>query len=289
MMIIPQVAAFFDQGTSTVSYVVFDQAGGRAALIDTVLDYDAKSGRTSTQSADRLLEFIVAQGLKVEWILETHAHADHLSAAAYLKAKLGGKVAIGQHIDQVQSIFKPVFGLEADFAVDGRQFDHLFAAEELFQIGDVSGRVLFVPGHTPADIAFLIGDALFVGDTLFMPDVGSARCDFPGGDAGLLYDSIQQLLTLPDATRVFVCHDYPPEHRSEPQWQSSIAEQREGNIHLHAGVSKEAFIAMRKARDQTLGMPQLILPAIQINIRAGDFPPAEADGQRYLKIPLDVL
>ncbi len=288
-MLIPQVAAFFDQGTSTVSYVVFDQAGGRAALIDTVLDYDAKSGRTSTQSADRLLEFIVAQGLKVEWILETHAHADHLSAAAYLKAKLGGKVAIGQHIDQVQSIFKPVFGLEADFAVDGSQFDHLFAAEELFQIGDVSGRVLFVPGHTPADIAFLIGDALFVGDTLFMPDVGSARCDFPGGDAGLLYDSIQQLLTLPDATRVFVCHDYPPEHRSEPQWQSSIAQQREGNIHLHAGVSKEAFIAMRKARDQTLGMPQLILPAIQINIRAGGFPPAEADGQRYLKIPLDVL
>ncbi|MCX7205178.1 MAG: MBL fold metallo-hydrolase [Proteobacteria bacterium] len=288
-MLIPQVAAFFDQGTSTVSYVVFDQAGGRAALIDTVLDYDAKSGRTSTQSADRLLEYVTSQGLKVEWILETHAHADHLSAAAYLKAKLGGKVAIGQHIDQVQSIFKPVFGLEADFAVDGSQFDHLFAAEEVFQIGDLSGRVLFVPGHTPADIAFLIGDALFVGDTLFMPDVGSARCDFPGGDAGLLYDSIQQLLTLPDATRVFVCHDYPPEHRSDVQWQSSIAEQREGNIHLHAGASKEAFIAMRRARDQTLGMPQLILPAIQINIRAGDFPPAEADGQRYLKIPLDIL
>lgn len=288
-MLIPQVAAFFDQGTSTVSYVVFDQAGGHAALIDTVLDYDAKSGRTSTQSADRLLEFVAAQGLKVEWILETHAHADHLSAAAYLKANVGGKVAIGQYIDQVQSIFKPVFGLEADFAVDGSQFDHLFAAEDLFQIGDVSGRVLFVPGHTPADIAFLIGDALFVGDTLFMPDVGSARCDFPGGDAGLLYDSIQQLLALPDATRVFVCHDYPPESRSEPQWQSSIAEQREDNIHVHAGVSKEAFIAMRTARDQTLGMPQLILPAIQINIRAGGFPPAEADGQRYLKIPLDIL
>ncbi|AMC36959.1 MBL fold metallo-hydrolase [Janthinobacterium sp. B9-8] len=286
---LPQVEAFFDSNTSTVSYVVFDRQGGHAALIDTVLDYDAKSGRTSTASADRLIEFVAAHTLKVEWILETHAHADHLSAAAYLKAKLGGKVAIGQQIHQVQRIFKPVFGLEADFAVDGSQFDVLFVAGEVFQIGQLSATVLSVPGHTPADIAYLIADALFVGDTLFMPDVGSARCDFPGGDAALLYDSIQQLLALPDTTRVFVCHDYLPAGRSQVQWQTSIAEQRKANIHLHQGISKAAFIAMREARDKTLDMPQLILPAIQINIRAGGFPEAEADGQRYLKIPLDVL
>ncbi|AZN35781.1 MBL fold metallo-hydrolase [Iodobacter ciconiae] len=288
-MPLPQVKAFYDPDTSTVSYIVFDRRGGHAALIDTVLDYDAKSGRTSSMSADRLVDFVMEYDLKVEWILETHAHADHLSAAAYLKKKLGGKVAIGQRIDQVQGIFKPVFGFGEDFPADGSQFDVLFAAGDIFRIGELSASVLFVPGHTPADIAFLIGDALFVGDTLFMPDVGSARCDFPGGDAGLLYDSIQQLLALPDATRVFVCHDYLPAGRSVIAWQSSIAEQREGNIHLHFGVNKAEFIAMREARDKTLGMPQLILPSIQINMRAGRFPPAEADGQRYLKIPLDVL
>ncbi|MGL4603024.1 MAG: MBL fold metallo-hydrolase [Iodobacter sp.] len=288
-MLQPRVEAFFDQNTFTVSYVLFDQQGGHAALIDTVLDYDPRSGRTSTISADRLIEFVTEQQLTVDWILETHAHADHLSAAAYLKQKLGGKVAIGQHIDQVQHIFKPVFGLEQEFAVDGSQFDHLFAAGEQFSIGDLTVQVLFVPGHTPADIAFLAGDALFVGDTLFMPDVGSARCDFPGGDAGVLYDSIQQLLALPDQTRVFVCHDYPPEQRSQIAWQTSIASQRSANIHLHAGISKAEFIAMREARDATLSMPVLILPAIQVNIRAGEFPPPEADGQRYLKIPLNLL
>lgn len=288
-MLQPRVEAFFDQNTFTVSYVLFDQQGGHAALIDTVLDYDPKSGRTSTISADRLIEFITAQQLTVDWILETHAHADHLSASAYLKQKLGGKVAIGQHIDQVQHIFKPVFGLEPEFAVDGSQFDHLFAAGESFSIGNLTVQVLFVPGHTPADIAFLAGDALFVGDTLFMPDVGSARCDFPGGDAGVLYDSIQQLLALPDQTRVFVCHDYPPEQRSQAAWQTSIASQRSANIHVHAGISKAEFIAMREARDATLAMPVLILPAIQVNIRAGEFPPPEADGQRYLKIPLNRL
>ncbi|MEJ2793713.1 MBL fold metallo-hydrolase [Iodobacter sp. LRB] len=285
----PQVEAFYDPNTSTISYIVFEQQGGYAALIDTVLDYDAKSGRTSCVSADKLIEFVKANDLKVDWILETHAHADHLSAAAYLKDKLGGKIAIGQHINQVQGIFKPIFGMEADFAVDGSQFDVLFAAGDVFQIGALNAEVLFVPGHTPADIAFLIGDALFVGDTLFMPDVGTARCDFPGGDAALLYDSIQQLLALPDTSRVFVCHDYVPAGRSAVAWQSSIADQREGNIHVHQGISKVEFIAMRQARDKTLDMPQLILPSIQINIRAGSFPPAEVDGQRYIKIPLNVL
>ncbi|WP_308418288.1 MBL fold metallo-hydrolase [Iodobacter fluviatilis] len=288
-MLHPNVEAFFDSATCTVSYVVFDFEGGCAALVDTVLDYDAKSGRTATHSADRLIDFVTAKKLTVQWILETHAHADHLSAAAYLKRKVGGKVAIGQHINQVQTIFKPMFGLGHDFAVDGSQFDVLFAANAVFQIGELSAKVLFVPGHTPADIAYWVGDALFVGDTLFMPDVGSARCDFPGGDAAMLYDSTQQLLALPDATRIFVCHDYLPEHRQAVQWQSSVAQQRAGNIHLHAGVVKADFIAMREARDQTLGMPQLILPAIQINIRAGEFPSPDADGQRYLKIPLDIL
>ncbi|WP_028452029.1 MBL fold metallo-hydrolase [Chitinilyticum aquatile] len=283
------VAPFFDAATFTVSYVVHDGAGGRAALIDPVLDYDAKSGRTATRSAQRLVDFVRENDLVVDWILETHAHADHLSAAAWLKEQLGGRIAIGARIDQVQRVFKPVFNLEPDFATDGSQFDHLFADDEEFRIGGLTGRALFVPGHTPADMAYLIGDALFVGDTIFMPDVGTARCDFPGGDAATLYRSVQKLYQLPDATRVFVCHDYLPASRSEVRWESSIAEQKATNIHLAASTTEAEFVALRQARDATLEMPVLILPSIQINVRAGAMPPAASNGKRYLQIPLDVL
>lgn len=283
------VAPFFDAATFTVSYVVHDGVGGRAALIDPVLDYDAKSGRTATRSAQRLVDFVRENDLVVDWILETHAHADHLSAAAWLKEQLGGRIAIGARIDQVQRVFKPIFNLEPDFATDGSQFDHLFADDEEFRIGGLTGRALFVPGHTPADMAYLIGDALFVGDTIFMPDVGTARCDFPGGDAATLYRSVQKLYQLPDATRVFVCHDYLPASRSEVRWESSIAEQKATNIHLAAATSEAEFVALRQARDATLEMPVLILPSIQINVRAGAMPPAASNGKRYLQIPLNVL
>ncbi|WP_028454906.1 MBL fold metallo-hydrolase [Chitinilyticum litopenaei] len=284
-----QVAPFFDAVTATVSYVVYDRPGGTAAIIDPVLDFDPKSGRTATHNAQRLVDFVREQGLTVEWILETHAHADHLSAAAWLKAQLGGKVAIGARINAVQKVFKPVFNLEEGFATDGSQFDYLFAEDERFAIGELGGQALFVPGHTPADMAYLIGDALFVGDTIFMPDVGTARCDFPGGDAATLYRSVQQLYALPGATRVFVCHDYLPPERSEPQWESTIAEQKRANIHIHDGVSEADFVAMRCARDATLAMPVLILPSIQVNVRAGELPPPAANGKRYLQIPIDVL
>ncbi|WP_293763553.1 MBL fold metallo-hydrolase [uncultured Aquitalea sp.] len=284
----PQIASFFDPATWTVSYVVYDRHGGRAAIVDPVLDYDPKSGRTSTRGAAAIRDFIREHNLTVDWILETHAHADHLSAAAWLQRETGGKTAIGDGIGQVQAIFKGIFHLEADFATDGRQFDHLFADRESFHVGELQGEALFVPGHTPADMAYRIGDAVFVGDTLFMPDVGSARCDFPGGDAATLYHSARRLLSLPPDTRLFMCHDYPPAHR-EPQWQTTVAEQRAGNIHLHDGVSEAEFVQLRQARDATLEMPVLILPAVQINIRAGQLPPPEANGARYLKIPLDLL
>ena len=284
----PLVEAFFDRTTCTVTYVVHAGDGSACAVIDSVLDYDPKSGRTSTQSVDKVVAFVQARGLKVEWLLETHAHADHLSAAQYLKARLGGRIAIGDGIRTVQDVFKRVFNLGADVPADGQPFDHLFAAGETFQIGELGARAIHVPGHTPADAAYQIGDAVFVGDTMFMPDVGSARCDFPGGDAYTLYRSARKLLSLPDETRLYMCHDYPPQSR-QPQWQTTVAEQRKSNIHLHDGSSEDTFVAMRMARDQTLDMPALILPAVQINIRAGSLPEPEHNGTRYLKIPLDAL
>jgi len=285
----PHIKSFFDNATSTVSYVVYDETGGRAAIIDPVLDYDPKSGRTRTASADKILEFIEGNRLGVDWILETHAHADHLSAAHYLKEKVGGKIAIGKSICQVQNVFKGIFNLEPAFRHDGSQFDHLFTDGEAFQIGKISGRVIHVPGHTPADVAYQIGDAVFVGDTLFMPDVGTARCDFPGGDAHQLYRSIKKLLSLPGETRLFMCHDYPPEKKREPTWETTVAEQRERNIHVRDGISEEEFVAMRSKRDATLDMPLLIMPSVQVNIRAGEMPPAEENGIRYIKIPVNVM
>lgn len=284
----PLIEAFYDATTGTFTYVVYACEGSLCAVIDPVLDYDPKSGGTSTVSADRVIAFVKAHGLRVQWLLETHAHADHLSAAQYLKEVLGGEIAIGESIRTVQSTFRRIFNLGEDMPVDGRQFDHLFATGETFSIGELSGEALHVPGHTPADMAYRIGDAVFVGDTLFMPDVGSARCDFPGGDAHMLYESVRTLLALPPDTRLCMCHDYPPPSRG-PQWQTTVAEQRRGNIHLHDGVSAAEFVAMRTARDRTLGMPTLILPAIQINIRAGGLPEPEDNGVRYLKIPLNAF
>lgn len=278
----PQLQAFFDPATWTVTYVVHD--GRSAAIIDSVLDYEPKSGRTSTRSAERVVEFVRGRGLQVQWILETHAHADHLSAAPFLRAQLGGRVAIGERIREVQAIFREVFNLEKELPA----FDHLFSDGERFAIGTLQAEAIHVPGHTPADMAYRIGDALFVGDTLFMPDVGTARADFPGGDARTLYRSIRRLLALPAETRIFVCHDYPPQGR-EPRWQTTVAEQRAGNIHVHDGVSEDQFVAMRTARDRTLEMPTLILPSIQVNIRAGALPLPEANGRSYLKIPLNAL
>lgn len=285
----PHIKSFFDKATSTVSYVVYDETGGRAAIIDPVLDYDPKAGRTRTASADKVIEFIGDTRLSVDWILETHAHADHLSAAHYLKEKIGGKIAIGKSICQVQNVFKGIFNLEPGFRQDGSQFDHLFADGETFEIGKLTGQVMHVPGHTPADVAYRIGDAVFVGDTLFMPDVGTARCDFPGGDAHQLYRSIKKLLSLPGETRLFMCHDYPPEKKREPAWETTVAEQRERNIHVRDGISEEEFVAMRTKRDATLDMPLLIMPSVQVNIRAGEMPPAEENGVSYIKIPVNAM
>jgi len=282
----PHIQAFFDPVTATVTYVVHD--GGACAIIDSVLDYDPKSGRTHTGSADQVANYVRAQGLTLQWLLETHAHADHLSAAPYLQRQLGGVIAIGQSIRTVQGVFKRVFNLEPEFQLDGSQFGHLFADGETFKIGALTATAIHVPGHTPADMAYLIGDAAFVGDTMFMPDVGTARCDFPGGDAHQLYRSIQRLLGLPGGTRLFMCHDYPPNGR-EAHWQTTVTEQRHANIHVRDGISEAEFVAMRTQRDATLAMPTLILPAIQVNIRAGHFPPPEDNGVRYLKIPVDGL
>ncbi|HZR71010.1 MAG TPA: MBL fold metallo-hydrolase [Burkholderiales bacterium] len=284
----PDIEAFFDPVTATMSYVVYDAPGGRAAVVDSVLDFDPKSGRTSTASADRLLDFVSAQGLTLDWILETHAHADHLSAARYVKRRAGGRIAIGERIRQVQGAFKKIFNLEPEFRLDGSQFDHLFSEGETFRIGELEGAVLFVPGHTPADVAYHVGDAVFVGDTIFMPDVGSARCDFPGGNAHALYRSVRRLLALPGDTRLFVCHDYPPAGR-EPRPETTVREERLANIHLRDGVGEEPFVAMRTARDATLDMPVLLLPSVQVNVRAGEMPPAEANGVTYLKIPVNAL
>lgn len=285
----PHIQAFFDPVTATVTYVVHESvAGGACAIIDSVLDYDPKSGRTSTASADRVAAYVREHGLRTDWLLETHAHADHLSAAPYLQRQLGGVIAIGQSIRTVQGVFKKIFNLEPQFQLDGSQFGRLFADGETFQIGALTASAMHVPGHTPADMAYRIGDAVFVGDTLFMPDVGTARCDFPGGDAHQLYRSIRQLLSLPDDTRLYMCHDYPPAGR-EAAWQTTVAEQRRANIHVRDGIGEDDFVDMRTQRDATLSMPTLILPAIQVNIRAGHFPPAEDNGVRYLKIPVDAL
>ena len=283
-----QIEAFFDSSTSTVTYVVFETEGSDCAIIDSVLDYDPKSGRTSTASADRVIAFVRAHGLRCQWLLETHAHADHLSAAPYLHEQLGGQVGIGAAICDVQHAFAPVFNLDPQAAQDGSQFDHLFGADEVFLIGCLEARALHVPGHTPADIAYQIGGAVFVGDTLFMPDVGTARCDFPGGSAAQLYQSVQRLLALAPETRLYLCHDYPPAGR-DACWQVTVAQQRAANIHIRDGVTQQQFIAMRSQRDATLGMPTLILPAIQVNLSAGHLPAPEANGVRYLKIPLNAI
>ena len=284
----PQIQAFFDEATWTVSYVIFDKPGGHCALVDSVLDYDPKSGRTRTHGADRLVDFVQDQRLSVQWILETHAHADHLSAAHYLRSKLGGKIAIGAAITQVQAVFKDIFHLEPAFHPDGSQFDQLLHDNDVFHIGHLEARALAVPGHTPACMAYQVGDAVLVGDTLFMPDVGTARCDFPGGNAKTLFQSVRRLLSLPAQTRLFMCHDYPPAGRA-PAWQTTVAEQRAHNVHVHDGVTEEAFVELRTRRDATLDMPVLILPSVQVNIRAGAMPPAEDNGVTYLKIPVNAL
>ncbi|MDF1585082.1 MBL fold metallo-hydrolase [Marinimicrococcus flavescens] len=280
------VESFFDGATGTVSHLVVEPNGRRCAIIDSVLDYEAASGRTRTDSADRIIETVEARGLEVAWILETHAHADHLSAAKYLKKRLGGRIGIGARITEVQKIFKDVFNLEGTFNTDGSQFDHLFADGETFAIGRLEVRVMYTPGHTPACCTYVMEDAAFVGDTLFMPDGGTARADFPGGDAGQLYRSIQRILALPPETRLFICHDYQPGGR-EPRWETTVAEERERNIHVGGGRDESAFVAMRTARDSTLSTPTLLIPSIQINVRAGDMPPPEDNGVAYIKVPLN--
>lgn len=280
------IKAFFDPVSETISYVLSD--GHQAAIIDSVLDFDAASARTSTASADEIIRYVHDHDLGVQWILETHAHTDHLSAAAYLKQQLGGQIAIGERIRQVQAIFKRFYNLDSGFLANGLPFDKLLADGDTLCLGTLTLTALLVPGHTPADLAFQVDDTVFVGDTLFMPDVGTARTDFPGGSARALYRSIHRLLALPGSTRLFHCHDYPP-HGRVPQWESTVAQQRAQNIHVHDGVLEAQFIAMREARDATLAAPTLILPALQVNIRAGQLPPAEDNGVSYLKIPLNGL
>jgi glyoxylase-like metal-dependent hydrolase (beta-lactamase superfamily II) len=287
-----QVEGFFDPATSTVSYLVLDRATKQCALVDSVLDYDPKSGRTSHASADLLVNRVRELGATVQWILETHVHADHLSAAPYLKQALGGRLGIGQHITTVQKVFGTLFNAGSGFAHDGRQFDHLFADGETFSIGSLRVRAMHTPGHTPACMTYVVSDdvqtAAFVGDTLFMPDYGTARCDFPGGDARTLYWSINKVLSLPPQTVLYMCHDYQPGGRAV-QFVSTVAEEREKNVHVRNGISEEAFVTMRNARDATLDMPVLILPSVQINMRAGELPEPEANGMRYLKIPLNAV
>ncbi|SDU90415.1 MBL fold metallo-hydrolase [Pseudomonas mucidolens] len=283
------IQSFLDETSSTWTYVVYEEDGGPCAIVDSVLNYDPAAGRTDTTQADRVIAFVREHRLQVQWLLETHAHADHLSAAPYLRRELGGRIAIGQFISQVQNVFKRLFNLEPEFRADGSQFDHLFAPDEVFHIGNLKVQALHVPGHTPADMAYLVDDQLIlVGDTLFMPDVGTARCDFPGGDARQLYASMRKLLAFPPQTQLYVCHDYPPEGRSA-KCLTSVAEQRAGNVHVHDGVDEAQFVAMRTQRDAGLGMPTLLLPAIQVNVRAGHMPPAEDNGVVYLKIPLNHL
>lgn len=286
---VPEVTAWFDQATFTVTYLVADPDTRRAAVVDSVLDFDQASGRTSTASADRVLEQARAQGVEIELILETHVHADHLTAAPYLRERTGAKVAIGANITTVQETFARVFNAEPSFTPDGRQFDLLLRDGDRFTLGSLEGVAMHTPGHTPNCMSYAIGDAVFVGDTLFMPDFGTARCDFPGGDARTLYRSIQRILALPDETRLFTCHDYKAPGREEYAWQTTVAEQRERNVHVGDGTSEDDFVAMREARDETLDMPRLILPSVQVNMRGGQLPPAEDNGVSYLKLPVNAL
>lgn len=285
----PIVRTFFDEATFTASHVVHDPSTGAAAIIDSVLDYDPASGRTSHESADAIISYIEAMGLRVLWLLETHAHADHLSAAPYLKERLGGTIAIGRDITQVQESFGAIFNAGDAFLRDGSQFDRLFDDGERFELGSIAATVLHVPGHTPADLAYVIGDAVFTGDTIFMPDFGTARADFPGGDAHQLYRSIRRLLSLPREARLYLCHDYKAPGRDTYAWETTVGAERDRNVHAHDGIGEDDFVAMRTARDATLDMPRLILPSVQVNMRGGRFPEPEANGVRYLKIPIDAL
>lgn len=285
----PKVTGFFDLPTNTISYVVADPVTGKCAVIDSLLDYNAASGRTSTTSADKLIAFVKSQRLEVEWIIDTHVHADHLTAAPYVREKLGGKTGIGEQISTVQKVFSEIFNEGQFFHTDGSQFDHLFKADETYKVGNMEAKALHTPGHTPACVSHLIGDAVFVGDTLFMPDYGTARCDFPGGDAGTLYDSIQKLFALPDETRMYLCHDYKTPNRDTFEWETTVGEQKRSNKHVGGNVSREAFVEMRNARDATLDMPRLILPSVQVNMRAGDLPEPEDNGVRYMKVPINAL
>ena len=285
----PEVKGFFDEATNTISYVVKDPAGKACAIVDSVLDFDYASGRTDTHSADAVIAHVKAAGLTVEWILETHVHADHLSAAPYIQDRVGGKIGIGANITVVQDTFGKIFNEGTEFQRDGSQFDRLFREGDSFRIGGLEGHVLHTPGHTPACLTYVIGDAAFVGDTLFMPDFGTARCDFPGGSAQALYDSIQKILSLPDATRIFVGHDYKAPGRDDYAWETTVAEEKARNVHVGAGRSADEFVAMREARDKTLGMSRLIVPSLQVNMRAGQMPPPEEDGNTYLKVPVNKL
>jgi glyoxylase-like metal-dependent hydrolase (beta-lactamase superfamily II) len=283
----PEVTAFFDEATNTVSYVVREPEGRAAAIVDSVLDFDYASGRTSTDSADAIIAFVRREGLQVEWILETHVHADHLSAAPYLQEKLGGKIGIGENIRVVQDTFGKVFNEGTEFQRDGSQFDRLFREGDSFHIGQLRGDVLHTPGHTPACLTYVIGDAAFVGDTLFMPDFGTARCDFPGGSAETMFDSVQKILALPDETRIFVCHDYKAPGRDDYAWETTVGEQKAKNVHVGGGASKDDFVKMRTERDATLDMPKLIIPSLQVNMRAGQMPPADDQGDVFLKVPVN--
>ena len=283
------IKSFFDENTFTVTHVIADPATGKAAIIDSVLDFEPASGRTARRSADAVIAHVRDAGLEVEWLLETHVHADHLSAAPYLQEELGGTLAIGRHILTVQQVFGKIFNEGTRFARDGSQFDRLFDDGDRFSVGSLEAIALHVPGHTPADMAYVIGNHAFIGDTLFMPDYGTARADFPGGDAGMLFRSIRRLFSLPDETRLHLCHDYKAPGRDHYAWETSVGEEREGNIHVHEGVSEGEFVAMRDARDATLGMPRLILPSIQVNMRGGHLPEPEENGTSYLKLPLNAL
>lgn len=285
----PAVHAFFDQATNTLTYVLRDPLGSACAVIDSVLDFDPASGRTDTRSADAVADYIEAEGLTVDWLLETHVHADHLSAAPYLQERLGGKIGIGERITVVQETFGKIFNEGTRFQRDGSQFDRLFRHGDSFMIGNLPARVLHTPGHTPACLTYVIGDAAFVGDTLFMPDFGTARCDFPGGSASTMFDSVQTILSLPDETRIFVGHDYKAPGRDDFAWETTVAEQKAQNVHVGAGQSRDSFVALREARDKTLAMPRLIIPALQVNMRAGHMPEPEENGVSYLKTPINGL
>ena len=285
----PEVISFFDEVTNTVTYIVSDPETKKCAIIDSVLDYDASSGRTQTTSADNVIDFIRKGGLTVQWILETHAHADHFSAAPYVQKNLGGIIAIGEHIPDIQKVFGGLFNTGDNFKADGSQFGRLFEDNEIFKIGNLDAQIIYVPGHTAACVAYYVEDAVFVGDTLFMPDFGSARCDFPGGDAGALYDSVHKLYALPDETRMYLCHDYKAKGRDYYAWETTVGQQKTNNVHLNTTVTRDEFIKMRTDRDKTLSMPKLILPSIQVNMRAGEFPQAEDNGVSYIKIPLNAV